>query len=577
MNQPSSTTDGHEVIEITEESILVKLIDYQLEPERVFTKLTVNTTKLSAIEEKLYLVKLHAKLNSWQPCSNIHTFTQNINQLVSIWQEAIQQDYHLEDMRLQDTIHLLRCFEIKSFTYASSAKFHCFILDLLAETNLQLQNLKLDELQNFDPVTQLPNANLLPKNIEKAVAITQSNQFVGLFSIQLQLSKNNPIFSNAIAASLSKSVAELLQTNVPTAYEIHANGNLQFDIVLPNLGSDITLNLLAAKLQRAFEQMLHVENQLVLLTPHIGCAYALKAEVNAEDLLADSRLALDSALTSQQSFLLYSNALKTQLSTQNTLEKQVLGAFANDNLTLFLQPVVNLKDTTCAGAELLLRVNDQSGFKIHPGLMVELLNKLGRGKLFTRWLINSACRFAAELKYEQKLSLYLTLNLRAEDLYDLELPYLLLQAAALWKISPADLVLEVTENGVLELNETSNSVINELAKNGFKLALDDFGTGFSSLSRLRNMPIDIIKIDQTFVRDITQSQSDYEIVKSIAALANSLGKEVIAEGVEDEKSVQLIKKMKISKCQGYYFAKPMPFDQFVIWAKKHQLPAETPA
>ena len=569
MNQLNTTTNARKVIEITEESILAKLIDYQLEPQRIFTKLAVNTKKLSVLEEKLHLIKLQAKLNTWQTCNNIITFTQNINQLVLIWQEVLEQDHDLKDSRLRDIIHLLRCFEIKSFTFANTAKFHCFILDLLAETSLQLQNLKLDYLQNFDADTQLPNANQLLQNIEKAVAITQSNQFVGLLSIQLQLSKNNPIFSNAIAAGLSKSAAELLQTNIPAANAIHANGNLQFDIVLPNLSSDITLTLLAAKLQRAFEQMLHVENQLVLVTPHIGCAYTLKAEVNADDLLTESRLALDSALATQQSFLLYSNTLKTQLSTQNTLENQVLAAFANDNLTLYLQPVVNLKDATCAGAELLLRLNEQSGFNIHPGLMVELLNKLGRGKMFTRWLINCACRFAAELKYEQNLSLYLTINLRAEDLYDLELPYLLLQAAALWKISPADLVLEVTENGVLELNETSNSVIKELAKNGFKLALDDFGTGFSSLSRLRNMPIDIIKIDQSFVRDITQSQSDYQIVKSIAALANSLGKEVIAEGVEDEKSMLLIKKMKISKCQGYYFAKPMPFDKFVKWVKQY--------
>ena len=238
-------------------------------------------------------------------------------------------------------------------------------------------------------------------------------------------------------------------------------------------------------------------------------------------------------------------------------------------MILFFQPVVNLKDGKCVGAEALLRLDVPSKFSINPSLMVEILNKVGRGKLFTRWLINSACRFTAELKYQHQFKLYLTINLRAEDLYDFELPHLLLQATALWKISPSDLVLEVTENGILEHNETTNSVIKELAKHGFKLALDDFGTGFSSLTRLRNMPIDIIKIDQSFVRDITNSKDDYAIVKSIAALANSLGKEVIAEGVEDQQCMDLIHKMKIHKCQGYFFAKPMPFEQFVHWTKQH--------
>ena len=554
----------------TQQLILSKLINYQLEPERVFKKLSVNTSKLSkfdnnASEAQPNLIKLRAKLNAWQACDSIHTFTQQINQLSLTWLAAMQQGASLQDVMQQ-----LKCFEIKSLTVTNTTKFHCFILDILAETSMQQQALKLDYLQNYDADTQLPNANQMNASIEKALSITQSDHYVGMFAMQFQLSNNNPVFSNTVTTSLSKTVAEVLQMNVPAGNFIHYHGNLQFDLLFPNLSSDIKLNLLAAKLQRVFEQILHVENQSVLVTPYIGCASGLQTNIKTDNLLSNARLALDSALQTQQNFLLYSDALKKQLNTQNDIENNVLDAFNNDGLTLFFQPVVNLKDSKCVGAELLLRLSEQSKFSIYPSLMVEILNKVGRGKLFTRWLINSACRYVAELKHEQQLPIYLTINLRAEDLYDFELPHLLLQAVALWKISPANLVLEVTENGVLELNETTNSVIKELAKSGFKLALDDFGTGFSSLSRLRNMPIDIIKIDQSFVRDIAHSKSDFEIVKSIAALANSLGKEVIAEGVEDQKSLDLIKKMKISKCQGYYFAKPMPFEQFVTWAKKHQ-------
>ena len=565
MDTSSSFAATHKVIEVTEALILSKLLDYQLKPQHVLSKLRVNTAQLNALQVEPSLLKLQTKLKAWQSSDSTSIFTQNINQLVVIWLDAMQHGANL-----QDAMRVLRCFEIKSFAVSSTAKFHCLMLDLLAEASLQQQDLVLDYLLNYDADTQLPNANQLHSNIENAISITQINQHVGIFSIQLQLSKNNPIFSISVAASLNKSVAELLQINMPPDSIIHANSSLQFDILLPNLSSEIKLNLLAVKLQRAFEQMLSIENQSVLATPYIGCAYALKAEIHKEDLLAHARLALESALNTQQPYLTYSNELKRQLSVQNELEKKVLEAFSNDGLTLFFQPVVNLKEEKCVGAELLLRVTEQSNFNIHPGLIVEVLNKVGKGKLFTRWLVNSACRFAAELKYEHQLKLYLTINLRAEDLYDSEIPHLLLQSAALWKISPSDLVLEVTENGVLELNETTNSVIKELAKNGFKLALDDFGTGFSSLSRLRNMPIDIIKIDQSFVRDITHSKNDYEIVKSIAALAKSLGKEVIAEGVEDQKCMELIHKMKIHKCQGYYFAKPMPFDEFVAWEKKQR-------
>ena len=566
MHIPSAlvATSKETELHVTEAQVLTKLIDYQLKPQRVFLKLRVNSAKLNALEEKSNLNNLVVKLKAWQPCNNISTFTQHINQLVSIWLDAMQQGSDR-----QAIMRLLRCFEIKSLLLGNTAKFHCFILDIFSETSLQQQDLVLNYLLNYDLNTQLPNANQILNSIEKAVSVTHDNQHVGIFSIQLQLSKNNPIFSTSVASSLNKAVAELLQINVTTGDQIFANGNLQFEVLLINSSSEIQFNLLAAKLQRAFEQMLAVQNQSILVTPYIGSAYALTADIQPEDLLANSRLALESALNTEQKLIVYSAALKTQLNTRKALENKILEAFANDGMTLFFQPVVNLKDEKCVGAEALLRIDGPSKLSINPGLMVEILNKTGRGKLFTRWLINSACRYAAELKYQHQLNHYLTINLRAEDLYDFELPHMLLQAAALWKIGPNELVLEVTENGVLELNETTNSVINELAKNGFKLALDDFGTGYSSLSRLRTMPIDMIKIDQTFVRNISSSKDDYEIVKSIAALAKSLGKEVIAEGVEDKKSLDLIKKMKISKCQGYYYAKPMPFDQFVQWAKQH--------
>ena len=170
---------------------------------------------------------------------------------------------------------------------------------------------------------------------------------------------------------------------------------------------------------------------------------------------------------------------------------------------------------------------------------------------------------------EHNLKIYLTINLRAEDLYDMELPHLLSQAIALWKIDAKDLILEITENGILEYNESSTSVISQLSEIGIRFALDDFGTGFSSLSRLRTMPIDLIKIDQSFVRDIAHSKDDFEIVQSIAMLAKSLGKEVLVEGVEDKECLALVKKLNIDKCQGYYFAKPMPYEQFIEWVKAH--------
>ncbi len=565
--------DASQEVEITytEQTLIEKLHAYQLKPEALLSKLKVNHNTLALVEtsEKLsgntYLSQLCTALKHWPASQDLVSFTANINQLVFLWLNAIQ-----DGASTQTILNCLKCFELKSaFGLSNSPRLHNFLFDLLAETLQRHQQLQLNFTLNYDVNTQLPNASQLATGLTEALNNARSQQLIGLFSIHFQVAKNNPIFSHIITMHLSKAITTILQQNLSLEHQLYYSGNLQFDILIPDLESDIQLNLLVAKLQRAFEQMVFLGNQTVLVTPFIGCAFNKKSAQKNLELYDRSKLALESALYKQQHLVVYTDELKQQLSAQNTLENKVLEAFASDSLTFFFQPIVNLKDFSCVGAELLLRWSEKAGYSVYPNITVEILNKVGKGKLFTRWLINSACRYAAELQYEQKLKLYLTINLRAEDLYDIELPHMLMQALALWKITSKNIILEITENGILEYNETTNSVINQLAAAGFRLALDDFGTGFSSLSRLRTMPIDLIKIDQSFVRDITRSMDDFEIVKSIALLSKSLGKEVLAEGVEDQDCLDLIKILEIDKCQGYYFAKPMPFENFISWAKQH--------
>ncbi len=569
--EPIETATQEVEIAYTEQTLKDKLRAYQLKPEALFSRLKVNHNALALVEinektsNNIYLSQLYSTLESWPASQYISGFTANINQLIFLWLNAMQ-----DGASTQTIISCLRCFELKSaFGISNSASLHNFLFDLLAETMQQHQQSQLNYTLNYDVNTQLPNASQIAIGLAEALNKARNQQLISLFSIHFQVAKNNPIFSHIITAHLSKAITSILQQNISPEHQLYYSGNLQFDVLIPDLKSDIQLNLLAAKLQRAFEQMVFLGNQSVLVTPFIGCAFDKKSAQNELELYDHSKLALENALYKQQHLVIYTDELKQQLSEQNELENKVLDAFASDSLTLFFQPIVNLKDSSCAGAELLLRWSEKAGYSVYPNITVEILNKVGKGKLFTRWLINSACRYAAELMHEHKLDVYLTINLRAEDLYDIELPHMLIQALALWKLTPKNIILEVTEAGFLELNETTSLVINELTEGGFRLALDDFGTGFSSLSRLRTMPIDLIKIDQSFVRDITHSKDDFEIVKSIAMLANSLGKEVLAEGIEDQDCLDLIKKMKIHKCQGYYFAKPMPFEKFISWAKQH--------
>ena len=574
----SATETAQEVeISYTEQLLIEKISAHGLKPSQLPFGIKVNkqllmqaeqaqaNTPFSASYSNAYLSQFVYTLNNWQASNSFSDFTTHINQLISLWLNAIQ-----DGANTQTILHYIRCFELKSsFGINQSSKLHCFLFELVAETTQKHHFLQLDYALNFDANTQLPHANQLLLDVENSRQDNANSPFISVFSLRFQVAKNNPIFSHMIAMSLSKKIASILLNSIPADHKLYFSGNLQFDLLIPDVKNNVQLNILAAKLSRVFEELIFLETQSVLVTPFIGYALFDQNSLKTQDILACSNLALESALISKQSLVMYSEDLQIQLAKQNALEKRVLDAFASDSLTLFFQPIMDLKTSTCVGAELLLRWSESAGPSVYPSLTVEILNKVGKGKLFTRWLVNSACRYASELLRDHQLNVYLTLNLRAEDLYDLELPHMLAQALALWAIKPKDIILEVTEDGILEMNETTNSVIKQLAESGFRLALDDFGTGFSSLSRLRSMPIDLIKIDQSFVRNIEHSKDDLEIVKSIALLANSLGKEALAEGVEDLACLNMIKKLNIHKCQGYYFAKPMPFEQFTVWAKQH--------
>ncbi len=577
MNESSASSNNDmPMIEIeityTEQEIAEKLKHYQIDSNWLFLHFKSNINQLesailnSATADNATLQNLKKALNNWPAQLNLPSFTAHINQLIFWWLSAIQQH-----VALQTILNLTRCVSSKSlFSNTITAKLHLFMFSLVADSVQQYQLNQLNYAINFDANTQLPHANQIVGYLTEISNNSAPNQVTALVSIQFQIAKNMLTFSHIASSKLSQKITVLLKQNIATDYVLFYAGNLKFDLLIPHLNNDLTLNLLAAKLGRAFEEILLFDHESVLVTPFSGAAIMQCGMVDYASLCANAKSALESALAKQQYFVQYSPAIKLELALQTELEKKVLDAFATDSLTLFFQPIVDIEQSTCVGAELLLRWSTEAGDHIYPSVTIEILNKVGKGKLFTRWLINSACRYASELINDYQLPIYLTINLRAEDLYDIELPHLLSQAMALWKISPQNIVLEITENGILEYNESSRSVIKTLSESGFRLALDDFGTGFSSLSRLRTMPIDLIKIDQSFVRDIKHSRLDFNIVSSIATLAYTLGKEVLAEGVEDEDCLELIKRMKIHKCQGYYFAKPMPFEAFLIWAKQHQ-------
>ena len=440
----------------------------------------------------------------------------------------------------------------------------------MIETLNKYHTLTLDHLLNYDENSQLPNEKQLLSNLTLALSQINDTELTTLFSLHFKIKDHQFLLRKTASQDLSKKLAEVLSKNIDKHSQLYFTGDYQFELLIPHAANTMQLDLLVAKIFRAFESIILFNNQSVILKPFIGCSFSKANQLTAHDIFHNAKLALEHGLNKQKHYIVYSEELEQAVNEQLALESKVLAAFDSSNLTLNLQPILDLKTNTCVGAELLLYCPDNLGQKIPPHTVLEILNHVEKkGALFTHWLINTACRYAHEITTLHQLDIYLTLNLRAEDLCNTELPALFSNALALWNLNPKHIILEITEKGILEKNEHSNGVINALSELGFKFALDDFGTGFSSLTRLRTLPIDLIKIDQSFIKNIHHSKEDYEIVHSIAMLAKNLGKEVVAEGVEDAECLKLIKALKINKCQGYHFSKALPYEGFIEWVQAH--------
>lgn len=556
------------------ESLIHKANTYGLDLEKLSSQAyAVDIAALEALYQHIDEVEKNPHLETcmilvanWPSHCELDELTNRINIGIEDWVNAVSKG-----TRIMTLLQLFKCILLapeNPSTLALNVAWGHFLIDLLSETIITNQSQQIHYLLDHDTITNLPNTNLLIKHINEKTA-DSVKQHLSLLTIRFLIERGTVVTSPILPASLNTSIAALLETCFTLPHTLYQCSNLLFSVVIEKSFNDTQLSMQIAKIQHRFDQIINIDQQSFLVSPVIGVVKEMTPTHTALQHYNHARTALSNALMYKKQYVVYTQAISDDVEKQKQLELDVTGAFNNEELELYLQPIVGLPNRHCVGAEVLLRWPNAATRGIYPNVVVEIINKVGLGKLFTRWLIQSVCRLARELKAQHGLHIYLTLNLRAEDLYDAELPHLIQQSAQFWKIEPSDIILEITENGILEENETTLNTIKVITESGFKLALDDFGTGYSSMARLRTLPISLIKIDQSFVRNIELSKEDFEIVQSMSSLASSLKKEVLVEGVETEAGLALINQIGIGKAQGYLFSKPMPFDDFVVWAKKN--------
>jgi len=352
-------------------------------------------------------------------------------------------------------------------------------------------------------------------------------------------------------------------------------GRDEFCMILPDIFGEGQAVLAANKIQRMLEAPFEIDGHQVYAVPRLGIALFPEHGNAAEQLLKQSMVATQEAIVRKEAFVIYDHAHDQANRLMFDLETDLRKALAENDLCLWYQPQVDLETGRIVGAESLLRWKNGVKGYVSPSLIVSVAEKSGLISSLTTWVLNTALRQWAANR-AAGFDLTMAINFSASNLQERELPEYLDQALRTWNVPPNRVVVEITESAVMEDYAKSIETLKRLKEIGVNLALDDFGTGYSSMSHVRMMPLDELKIDLSFVKNMLQYTADEKIVRAIIELGHNFDLEVIAEGVENQETADRLKKMGCDKIQGFLVSPAIPWDKFQEFSSGYGVSGQGP-
>ena len=340
-------------------------------------------------------------------------------------------------------------------------------------------------------------------------------------------------------------------------------------VFLPNLRSDVLPMLAASKIRQAFETPFIVDENRVTVRPVIGIAMFPAQAANADELLVHADIAEGIARSRDIVEYVFRDDDGRAADIYTGLTTELHDAIRTNQLEMHYQPKIELKSGQCRGVEALLRWTLPDHGAIPPPIMVRIAEDSGLIGALTEWVLNTTLRHQLEWK-QSGIALDVAVNLSTMTLSDAELPGLISNALGTWRAEPSRLTLEITEKATINNIDYSLTIMNQLKELGVKLSVDDFGTGYSSLSYVKRFPLDELKIDKIFVKQMRDNKSDQRIVRSVIDLAHTFELSVVAEGVEDEPTLKELRRMGCDFAQGFAISPAIASAGLLDWLKRHK-------
>jgi diguanylate cyclase (GGDEF)-like protein len=443
----------------------------------------------------------------------------------------------------------------------------------LEQLNLEVEQ-KTKELENiamYDLLTGLPNRNMLNYQLRKSLAnITRYQGGVAVLFLDLDdFKKVNDSNGHSAGDKLLMQAAQRIRLGVGNIELACRFGGDEFVLVLShldNIGAAITV---AEKVLLQFKEPIKLGSSLFYVSTSIGIAYTESASEKADDLISYADIAMYEAKDNGGAqYHVYHQEMFQRVAHRVMLEGEVRQALAKQEFSLSLQPQICAKTKKIYGFEALLRWQHPERGMISPEDFIPILENSQHMIELGYWIIRRCFDIALELKQHGLHDIRIAINLSAGQFVDGNLPNFLQDLLVEFSLPAHNFELELTEQTLVKNMEHTIAMMNSLKKMGFTFAIDDFGTGYSSLAYLKKMPVDVIKIDKSFVFGMLENHSDYQIITSTIAMVKSLGLIVIAEGVETGAQLRSLTENDCDIIQGYYYSKPIPEVELLSFVKK---------
>ncbi|MFS0781947.1 EAL domain-containing protein [Bacillus sp. 1P06AnD] len=433
--------------------------------------------------------------------------------------------------------------------YGKPYKFLSFRTDITDQMYIN----EIKKLAYYDELTSLPNRRLLEKRVQYQIEYNEQKT-IGLLYVNINRFKLiNQGYGYPTGNQLLVQVASRLKSVCGDESTVYRNTSDEFIIILDNA---LDIDRVASKTIDLFKQPFIIDSNNIFVNVSIGgCTFPDEA-LSFEDLIRNAFIALRKARTYPNSHYLRFEPYLDTFPYDITIETKLRQAIEQDTLQLYYQPKMDLRTGTITGAEALLRWNDNELGYIPPSSFIPLAEESGLILELGEWVIKTAVRQIEQWKSDLGIEVEIAINISPIQLNEVffidKVKYIIEKSG----INPSMLRMEITEYCMMNNTDEVYETLMELKRMGIQISIDDFGTGYSSFQYLKTFPIDELKIDQSFIQGCDNSK-DIDVVNAIIVLGHALHLQIVAEGVETEKELHMLKEHGCDIIQGYYFSKPL--------------------